>query len=117
MAMEKVAGAELKAGVPTISGMVAQSMSRAAGGELKEYRDEDGAVMSLYLLDDNETVEFEGILKASDAETLKTKGSTFTVASTTVYITDFKIQYVNNDVAKVSGSGRTYPDLSSGGNG
>lgn len=114
MGMSKVAGAELAFGVGTISGMVAQSKTSSAGGELREYRDEDGNVFSVYLYDDHEQVSFEGLLKASDAATLKKKGATITVDSVTFYITDYQIQFTNNDVSKVSGSARTYPDISGG---
>jgi hypothetical protein len=117
MGMTKVAGAELKVGVGTISGMVAQSKTATAGGELREYRDEDGNVFSLYLYDDHEQISFEGLLKASDADALKKKGSTITVDSVTYYISDYQVQYTNNDVSKVSGSARTYPDLASSSNG
>ena len=114
MGMTKVAGTELSFGVGTISGMVAQSKTTSSGGELREYRDESGNVFSVYLFDDHEQVSFEGLLKSSDAATLKKKGATITVDSTTYYVTDFQVQFSNNDVAKVSGSARTYPDISGG---
>lgn len=114
MAMTKKAGAELKTGCLTLTGMVAQSVTKTAGGEIREYRDEDGNVFSLYLYDDHEQISFEGLLKATDAETLKSKGSTIVIDSTTYYITDYSVQFTNNDVSKVSGSARTYPDIASG---
>lgn len=117
MGMTKVAGAELQFGVGTISGMVAQSKTASAGGELREYRDENGNVFSLYLYDDHEQISFEGLLKASDAATLKKKGATITVDSVTYYISEYQVQYTNNDVSKVSGTARTYPDISGSGNG
>lgn len=114
MGMSKVAGAELQFGVGTISGMVAQSKTASAGGELREYRDESGNVFSVYLFDDHEQISFEGLLKASDAATLKKKGATITIDSVTFYITDYQVQFTNNDVSKVSGTARTYPDISGG---
>lgn len=117
MGMTKVAGTELKTGCLTLTGMVAQSVSQTAGGELREYRDEDGDVFSLYLYDGHDQISFEGLLKSTDAATLKTKGSTIVVDSTTYYITDYTVQFTNNDVSKVSGSARTYPDISSGSGG
>lgn len=114
MGMTKAAGTELKTGCLTLTGMVAQTVSHTAGGELREYRDEDGDVISLYLYDGHDQISFEGLLKSSDADTLKTKGSTIVVDSTTYYITDYTVQFTNNDVSKVSGSARTYPDISSG---
>lgn len=114
MAMVKKAGTELKTGCLTLSGMVAQTVTKTAGGELREYRDEDGDVFSLYLYDDHEQISFEGLLKSTDADALKTKGSTIVIDSTTYYITDYSVQFTNNDVSKVSGSARTYPDISSG---
>lgn len=117
MSMIKKAGAELKTGCLTLTGMVAQSVTKTAGGELREYRDEDGDVFSLYLYDDHEQISFEGLLKASDAEALKSKGSTIVIDSTTYYITEYSVQFTNNDVSKVSGSARTYPDLAAAGTG
>lgn len=114
MAMEKVAGTELSVGCLELTGMVAQSVTKQAGGELREYRDEDGNVFSLYLYDGHEKISFEGLLTAAQAASLKTKGSTISVDSTTYYIEDYQVQFTNNDVSKVSGSARTYPDLSSG---
>ena len=114
MGMTKVAGAELSFGVGTISGMVAQSKTTSSGGELREYRDEDGNVFSVYLFDDHEQVSFEGLLKSSDAATLKKKGATITIDSVTYYISEYQVQFTNNDVSKVSGSARTYPDISGG---
>ena len=118
MAMTKKAGAELKTGCLTLTGMVAQSVTKTAGGEIREYRDEDGNVFSLYLYDGHDQISFEGLLKATDAEALKEKGSTIVVAegnaNVTYYITDYSVQFTNNDVSKVSGSARTYPDIASG---
>lgn len=114
MALTKKAGAALQTGVDEISGMIAQQSAKGAGGELREYYDEDGNVYSVYLFDDHETISFEGLLESTG--TMKAKGDTITFGDATYYITDWQIQYTNNDVAKVSGSARTYPDLSSGGN-
>ena len=121
MAMVKKAGAELKTGCLQLTGMVAQSVTKTAGGEIREYRDEDGNVFSLYLYDGHDQISFEGLLQSTDAETLKSKGSTIeiTEGSTTVtyYITDYSVQFTNTDVSKVSGSARTYPDIASSGSG
>ena len=114
MGMEKVAGTELNTGCLVLTGMVAQTVTKQAGGELREYRNESGNVFSLYLYDGHEKISFEGLLSAAQAATLKTKGSTIAVDSTTYYIEDYQIVFTNNDVSKVSGSARTYPDLSSG---
>lgn len=121
MPMVKKAGTELKAGCLTLSGMVAQTVTKTAGGELREYRDEDGDVFSLYLYDGHDQISFEGLLKSTDADALKAKGSTIVVtegqSTVTYYITDYSVQFTNNDVSKVSGSARTYPDIASGGSG
>ena len=117
MGLVKKAGTELKTGCLQLTGIVAQSVTQTAGGELREYRDEDGDVMSLYLYDGHDQISFEGLLKSSDAATLATKGSTLSVDSTTYYVTDYSVQFTNNDVSKVSGSARTYPDISSGSGG
>lgn len=119
MGMTKVAGTELSTGCLNLTGMVAQNVTKQAGGELREYRNEAGNVFSLYLYDGHTKISFEGLLPADQAATLKTKGSTIVItegqATTTYYIEDYQIAFTNNDVSKVSGSARTYPDLASSG--
>ena len=113
MGMVKKAGADLATGCLTLTGMVAQTATASAGGELREYRNEDGEVFALYLYDGHEQIAFEGLLRASDAQTLQAKGSTIVVDTVTYYIQEYQVQFTNNDVSKVSGSARTYPDLAS----
>lgn len=110
MAMTKKAGAALQFGVKPVSGCVAQNGSTSAGGELKTYRDESGQYLALYLDDDHTEVSFEGILKAGQAANKK-KGDRFEALGVTGYLTDWKVQWSNDDVAKVSGSLRDYQGL------
>ena len=110
MAMTKKAGTELQFGVKPVTGCVAQSGSTEAGGELKEYRDENGNYLALYLDDDHTEVSFEGILKAGQAQGKK-KGDKFEALGISGYLTSWKVQWSNNDVAKVSGSLRDYAGL------
>lgn len=108
--MTKKAGTDLATGIASITGMVAQSGSRAAGGELKVYKDENGSCLSLYLDDDHSEVQFEGLLKTSDATSAASKkiGDSFTALGVTGYLTAWQVQWTNDDVAKVSGSLRDY---------
>ena len=110
MAMTKKAGTALQFGVQTVTGCVAQSGSTSAGGELKTYRDENGNYLALYLDDEHTEVSFEGILKAGQAANKK-KGDRFTALGVSGYLTDWKVQWANDDVAKVSGSLRDYAGL------
>ena len=108
--MTKKAGTALQFGVQPVTGCVAQSGSTSAGGELKTYRDENGNYLALYLDDDHTEVSFEGILKAGQAANKK-KGDLFQAFGVTGYLTDWKVQWANDDVAKVSGSLRDYQGL------
>lgn len=106
MAMKKVAGTELATGMSKIDGMVAQSGSKSAGGELKVFKDEDGNVMTLYVDDEHSEVSFEGLLKGDAAE--KKIGDSFSACGVTGYITAWTVSWTNDDVSKVSGSLRDY---------
>ena len=106
MAMKKVAGTELATGISKIDGMVAQSGSKSAGGELKVFKDEDGNVMTLYVDDEHSGVSFEGLLKGDAAE--KKIGDSFSACGVTGYITAWTVSWTNDDVSKVSGSLRDY---------
>lgn len=108
MAMTKKAGTALVTGINTITGMVAQSGSKSAGGELKVYKDESGNVLSLYLDDDHSEVSFEGLLKTGTTSLDKKIGDSFTALGVTGYLTAWSIAWTNDDVAKVSGSLRDY---------
>lgn len=111
MAMTKKAGSNLEFGIQSVQDCVAQSGSRTAGGELKTYRDEQGNYLALYLDDDHTEIQFEGILRQGQAANKK-KGDKLTVFGISGYITDWKVQWQNDDVAKVSGSLRDYAGLS-----
>lgn len=111
MAMTKKAGSNLEFGIASVQDCVAQSGSRTAGGELKTYRDEQGNYLALYLDDDHTVIQFEGILKQGQASNKK-KGDKLTVFGISGYITEWRVQWQNDDVAKVSGSLRDYAGLS-----
>lgn len=110
MAMTKKAGTALQFGVKPVSGCVAQDGSVAAGGELKTYRDENGNYLALYLDDDHSEVKFNGILKVGQAANKK-KGDRFEALGVSGYLSDWQVDWSNNDVAKVSGSLRDYQGL------
>ena len=115
--MTKKAGTELATGIASINGMTAQSGSKAAGGELKVYRNEDGDVLSIYLDDDHSEVKFEGLLASSQVTgaTGKKIGDQFSALGVTGYLTAWEVQWTNDDVSKVSGSLRNYTIPASGG--
>ena len=108
--MTKKAGTALQFGVQPVTGCVAQSGSTSAGGELKTYRDENGNYLALYLDDDHTEVSFEGILKAGQVANKK-KGDKFEALGVSGYLTEWQVQWANDDVAKVSGSLRDYAGL------
>jgi len=110
MAMTKKAGTALQFGIQSVSGCVAQSGSTSAGGELKTYRDESGNYLALYLDDDHTEVKFSGILKSGQAADKKV-GDTFTALGVSGYLTEWTVEWSNNDVAKVSGALRDYEGL------
>ena len=109
MGIQKKAGTDLLHGIDEVSGMIAQSGSTAAAGELKTYKDEDGNYISLYLVDGHTEVEFEGLLEASAAE--HELGDTFTAFGVSGRLTKWQIQWSNDDVAKVSGALRDFEGL------
>lgn len=113
--MEKKAGTELVTGIAQVPGMVAQTGSKAAGGELKVYRDENGQTLAIYLDDDHSEVQFEGLLKLADigGSVDKKIGDSFTAFGVAGYLTAWKVDWSNDDVAKVSGSLRDYTIASS----
>ena len=108
--MEKKAGTELVTEIAQVPGMVAQTGSKAAGGELKVYRDENGQTLSIYLADDHSEVQFEGLLKLADigGSVDKKIGDSFSALGVDGYLTAWKVDWSNDDVAKVSGSLRDY---------
>ena len=107
MSMTKKAGTALATGMSRIDGMVAQNGHKAAGGEIKTFKDEDGNVMSLYVDDPHDEVSFEGLLKSSAVEG-KAIGDEFTACGVSGYITAWDVAWTNDDVTKVSGSLRDY---------
>lgn len=110
MALVKKAGAEFETGMFAVDGNIAQSGSKAAAGELRVYRDENGNVASVYKIDaGSKTVQFEGLLKAS--ATLPKKGSTIEVDDDTYYVENADLIYQNDEVQKVRITAHLYADL------
>ena len=110
MALKKVAGADLEFGVKPVTGCVAQSGKTSAGGELKTYRDENGNYLALYVDDEHKKASFNGILKKGQAENKKI-GDKFEALGVSGYLDSWEVEWANNDVAKVSGSLRSYQGL------
>ena len=112
MSMTKVAGTDLATGMSQITGMVAQSGSKSAGGELKTFKDESGNTLSVYVDDAHDEVSFEGLLRSGESSG-KSIGDQFTACGVSGYITAWTVQWSNDDVTKVSGSLRDFTIVSS----
>ena len=120
MALEHVTGTQLQTGMPlAVAGIEGQSGQMSAGGELRTYRDHEGAICSLYAVDEDEKdITFEGLMKKSDYAD-KDKGDTITITGVTlptggVCIVDtWEEVYQNDEVVKVRGTAHVYVVTSS----
>jgi len=117
MAMEKVIGATLETGV-TESGLdnvLEQGASVKKLGEIKEYKDKDGAVKSVYKTSDCERreVTFDVILKENAATNIKVGQTMKLNNGEDVVVTAFEITESNDDVKKARMTVRTLPDVNS----
>lgn len=110
MALRKVAGADLEFGVKPVTGCVAQSGKTSAGGNLKAYRGEDGTYLAIYVDDEHQKASFAGLLKKGQAQNKKI-GDKFEALGVSGYLDTWDVEWSNDDVAKVSGSLRSYQGL------
>lgn len=94
-----------------ITNGIITSMTKGSGGEQKEYKDYQGAVVTLVTYDKHDTIQLTALITAA-SYTIPKKGETFTVGGVTYYVTDASVNWSNEDAASVSLSGRTYPEFS-----
>jgi len=113
--MTKVTGETLVPGmIAAPTGIEGQSGTKAAGGELKPYRDKDGKFCSLYVLDEDDVeITFEGLMKTA-GYAAKEVGDQLTLDSVTGYVTAWEEVYSNEDVTKVRGTMHKYTMASAG---
>lgn len=111
MALVKKAGVEFEAGMFAVDGNIAQSGSKAAAGEIRVYRNEEGQVFSIYKVDaGSKTVQFEGLLAAS--ATLPKKGDTIEIDDKTYYVDSAELVYQSDEAKKIRVTAKLYADLS-----
>ena len=110
MGMVKKAGTEFKKGMFAVDGNIAQSGSKKSSGQIRVFRNEEGAVASVYKVDaGSKQVTFEGLLEAS--ATLPKKGDTITVDDVTYYVESADLIYKNDDAQKIRVTANLYADL------
>ena len=111
MAMVKAIGTELQTGVTAtgISGIHEQSATKSSAGELKVYKDKDGNDIAAYVVDKHREVSFEALIESSAVD--HEIGDQVTIAGVSGVVTRWDIVESNEDVKKVSGAIRTFPDI------
>ena len=110
MAMVKKAGTEFEKGMFAVDGNIAQSGSKKSSGQIRVFRNEDGAVASVYKVDaGSKQVTFEGILEASAS--LPKKGEDITIDDVTYYVESAELIYKNDDAQKIRVTANLYADL------
>lgn len=111
MAMEKAIGTELQTGVTAtgISGIHEQSATKSSAGELKVYKDKDGNDISAYVVDKHVEFSFEALIESSAVD--HEIGDQVTLAGVSGVVTRWDVVESNEDVKKVSGAIRTFPDI------
>ena len=113
-------GVELKYGAPVVDfgtgypQVICTSCSITQAGELKEYKDEAGDVVTLVQIGAHEEFSMELYVANSEGTTSTPKQGdlfTFTIAGTThkARVQSWQESWSNEDVTKVSMSARTYP--------
>lgn len=131
MALVKTLGKPLATGMfDTGNGIEGQDGSKVAGGELKVYRNKNGAIDTLYAVDADEfDVTFTGLMKKT-GYTAKDKGDPITITGVTVptvtgctptfLVEEWKELWQNDEVVRVQGKAHLYivkNEETSGGNG
>lgn len=108
--MTNKAGTQFATGVFTVDDCIAQSGTKGTAGELKPYRNESGAICSIYKQDSKDkTVQYEGLLKSGVS--LPKKGDEIEIDSVTYRVETAEIVYQNDDVQKIRGTARYYDDI------
>lgn len=111
MAMVKAIGTELQTGVTAtgISGIHEQSATKSSAGELKVYKDKNGKDIAAYVVDKHREVSFEALIESSAAD--HEIGDQVTLGDVSGVVTRWDVVESNEDVKKVSGAIRTFPDI------
>jgi hypothetical protein len=111
MAMVKAIGADLATGVTAtgLGGVHEQSATKSSAGEIKVYKNKDGKDISAYVVDKHKEMSFEAIIETSAED--HEIGDVVTISGVQGVVTKWEIIESNEDVKKVSGSIRTFPDL------
>jgi len=113
MGMTKVLGSNLQTGVTAsgISGVHEQSATKSNAGELKAYKDKDGAYVAVYAVDRHTEYSFEAIISTGTQD--KKVGDRVTIGGVTGVVTKWDVTETNDDVKKVSVGVRDYEGLQS----
>ena len=110
MAMVNKAGTEFETGMFTVDDNIAQSGSKKSSGQIRVFRNEEGAVASVYKVDaGSKQITFEGLLAASAA--LPKKGEKITVDDVDYYVESADLIYKNDDAQKIRVTANLYADL------
>lgn len=99
--MVKKQGAELQTGATStgITGLYTQTSGRSAGGELKIYRDETGADISIYVSDPRTEYTFEAVIATNCPD--KEIGDLVQINNMSCVVTAWEVTESNEDVKKV----------------
>ena len=110
MGMVKKAGTEFETGMFEVTGQINQSGSKKSTGQIRVFRNEEGAVASVYKVDaGSKQVTFEGLLQAS--ATLPKKGDEIEIDDVTYYVESADLIYKNDDAQKIRVTANLYADL------
>ena len=111
MAIEKKGGTEFQTGMFESDKGIAQSGSKAAAGELRVYRDEDGAVCSVYKIDPgSKSFTFEALLTSSAS--LPLKGERIVVDGNASFVESADLIYQNDEVKKIRVTAKYFTTVS-----
>lgn len=97
----------------TTYGMI-QTLSIGTGGDVKTYKDYLGDAKTLVISDQHDTVNLTAIVVGNNT-TPPTVGTDVTIKGKKFKVTSASVDWANEDGAKITISGRTYPTIGSGG--
>ena len=111
MALEPVAGKQLKTGIShdVVGNDLEQSVTNSSKGELKVFKDKDGKEVSVYATGKHHEYQFEALLDADAPE--KDVGDQLTTGSGTYYVLSWDVIEKNDDAQLVRGTVRDFPDI------
>ncbi len=115
MAGPTIVGTQVKWGTSsnTTYGMI-QTITHSKGGSIKEYKDYQGDTKTLVISDKHDAVTITAICLAS--ATLPEYGAEVTItladsSGLTVRVQSAQVDWNNEDAARITITGRTYPSL------